>query len=189
VAKPRAAARIEIDMNLPHGLPAPRWLLVALTLAVAVLGALAPRAGAQERKPRDLTHFNLGKSKLALSGYDPVAYFPEGGGKPAKGSESITATHEGVLYRFASEANKTAFLASPAKFEPQYGGWCAYAMAAKDKVEIDPASFLVRDGKLFLFYKSLFNDTRAKWLKDPLALQTKADKVWAELHQPRPKEG
>jgi hypothetical protein len=154
-----------------------------------LLLVLAPNAGAgwqEPRKPRDLTHFNLGKGELALQGYDPVAYFAAGGGKPRKGLATITATHEGVLYRFASAENRKLFLATPATFEPQYGGWCAFAMADKEKVEIDPESFLVSDGRLYLFFKSWYADTRAKWKKDERGLAAKADAAWRALHTPKP---
>jgi YHS domain-containing protein len=146
--------------------------------------ALAQENDAAPKKPRDLTHFNLDKEKLALQGYDPVAYFPVGGGKPKKGLANLTVIHEGVVYRFASEANRRAFQATPQRFEPQYGGWCAYAMADKDKVEIDPQSFLVTDGKLYLFFKAWYADTRAKWKKDEKALAAKANAAWKEMNEP-----
>jgi len=163
-----------------------------LVCAVLVLFAALPLAGAraQDKKPRDTQHFNLDKKGLALQGYDPVAYFDEGGGKPAKGDAKITSTHDGVTYRFASEAHKQLFLADPAKYEPQYGGWCAYAIPDKDKVEIDPESFVVRSGKLYLFYKGWFNDTRSKWLKDPADFVKRGDKAWKEITAPpKPKDG
>ena len=63
-------------------------------------------------------------------------------------------------------------------------------MAKKEKVEVDVQSFVVRDGRLFLFYQGLFNDTRAKWLKDPDGLTKKADEKWAQLiAPPKPKQG
>ncbi len=177
--------------------------LVAALLAGATLFAPTARASqaepatpalsseapfTQESGARDVRHYNLDKHKLALSGYDPVAYFPEGGGKPLKGSDKLTVTHKGVVYRFSSEETKALFVKTPDKFEPQYGGWCAYAMADDEKVEIDPKSFVVTDGKLYLFYKSFFNDTRAKWLKNEAALAKKADAGWKKiLEKPAPK--
>lgn len=157
----------------------PCFALVAL-----LLGAFVPVAGAQDQAPkrmRDLTHFLLDERKLALQGYDPVAYFPVGGGKPRKGLETLTAVHEGVTYRFASEENRKLFLATPMRFEPQYGGWCAYAMANGEKVEIDPTSFLVTDGKLYVFFKAWYADTRARWKKDEKRLTARADEAWRQL--------
>ena len=163
-------------------------LLSLLLVAVAPVPSAQAEHRAAQKKPRDLTHFNLDKKGLALQGYDPVAYFPVGGGRPKRGLETIAATYEGVLYRFASEENKKLFLAAPEKFEPQYGGWCAYAMADKDKVEIDPKSFLVSDGKLYVFFKAWYADTRAKWLKDEQRLKERADGAWKVLKErPEPK--
>ena len=136
----------------------------------------------EQQEKRDLTHFNLGQDNLALEGYDPVAYFKVGGGKPAKGSKSITLTQRGVQYRFASEQNRELFEQKPASFEPLYGGWCAYAMSKEAKVEVDPKSFLVTDGQLKLFYKGFLNDTRKKWVKEPKVLKPKADAYWKALH-------
>jgi YHS domain-containing protein len=165
------------------------WILAIVSLALSALLPLASAQSAPEapaKVPRDLTHFNLDKAKLALQGYDPVAYFPAGGGKPKKGRPTITATHEGVVYRFASEEHRKLFLATPAQFEPQYGGWCAYAMADKEKVAIDPESFLLTDGKLYLFFKAWYADTRAKWKKDEKRLAARADRAWQDLTAPKP---
>ncbi len=174
-----------------HLTPARRALLLGSSLALLLL-VLAPARSAlaaapQEKPPRDVAQFNLGKNGLALAGHDPVAYFAEDG-KPRKGDAKFELVHDGVRYRFANEANQKLFQASPAKYEPAYGGWCAYAMAQKEKVEVDPESFLVRDGRLMLFYKGWFNDTRAKFLKDADNLTRKADAKWAELiAPPKPK--
>ena len=157
-------------------------LLAALALA-PLSGAAAPAAepAAQEPAPRDVSHYNLGKDALAIDGFDPVAYFPEGGGKALKGLEEHELVHRGVRYRFASKRNLGLFEKRPPRYEPLYGGWCAYAMAGGDKVEIDPKSFHVSDAGLLLFYKSFFNDTRKKWLKDPAALAERADSAWAAI--------
>ncbi|MBL8802163.1 MAG: YHS domain protein [Planctomycetes bacterium] len=168
---------------------APSTVFAAQALRQAQADVVAPLVAPQEKGERDVKHFNLDKSKLAIEGYDPVAYFPEGGGKPLKGSDKITVTHKGVVYRFATEENKALFLKTPDKFEPQYGGWCAYAMAQGEKVEIDPKSFKITDGKLFLFYKSFFNDTREKWVKEEAPLTKKADAGWKTiLEKPAPKQ-
>jgi hypothetical protein len=134
-----------------------------------------------EKKARDLSQYNLGKDGLALGGFDPVAYFPEGGGRAWKGLAELEVVHEGVRYRFASEETRAMFAKRPAKYEPQYGGWCAYAMASGEKVEIDPKSFLVAEDELFVFDKSLVSDSRRKWLKDAAELQPRADRAWAKL--------
>jgi len=120
--------------------------------------------------------FNLEKG-VAIQGYDPVAYFIEN--KAVKGGKQFTASAEGVLYYFSSAANKDLFLKDYKKFEPQYGGWCAYAMGANsEKVEIDPETFKIIDGKLYLFYHTWSNNTLTKWNKDEANLKSNADKNW-----------
>lgn len=125
-------------------------------------------------------HFNLEKG-IAIQGYDPVAYFTQN--KAVKGNKQFAASAEGVLYYFSTAANKELFLKDYKKYEPQYGGWCAYAMgASNDKVEIDPETFKIKDGKLYLFYHSWVNNTLTKWNKDEVSLNTKADKNWQAIY-------
>jgi hypothetical protein len=79
-------------------------------------------------------------------------------------------------------ANRDAFIKNPAAYEPQYGGWCAYAMGASgEKVEIDPETFKVADNKLYLFYNAYFNNTLPKWNKDEKNLKSKADQNWKAI--------
>jgi YHS domain-containing protein len=125
--------------------------------------------------------FNL-ENGLAIQGYDPVAYFTQN--KALEGSKQFTTNYEGVSYRFASAANKDLFLKDPKKYEPQYGGWCAYAMGAtNDKVDIDPETFKIVNGKLYLFYHTLINNTLTKWNKAETTLKPKADKNWQVIFQ------
>jgi YHS domain-containing protein len=94
---------------------------------------------------------------LALQGYDAVSYFQA---KPLKGKANFSTTHQGIKYQFANAANLAAFQLDPAKYEPQYGGWCAYAMGKTgEKVEVDPETFKLINGKLYLFYNQFFNNT------------------------------
>lgn len=124
---------------------------------------------------------NVDKKGVALKGYDPVAYFEEGGGEPTKGEKSITAEHDGATYRFATEEHRELFTEDPEKFAPAYGGWCAYAMAEGEKVEIDPKSYEIHDGRLFVFYKDWFNNTLDKWQGERDELLPKADGNWEEI--------
>ena len=119
--------------------------------------------------------------KLAIQGWDPVAYFPEGGSKPQKGDKKTSVVQGEITYRFASEEHRQFFLADPWKYEPAYGGWCAFAMARGEKVDVDPESFRVLDGRLFLFNKDPIADTTSEWLKEEKALLPKADLAWTTL--------
>jgi YHS domain-containing protein len=124
--------------------------------------------------------FNIEKG-LAVSGFDVVAYFTQN--KAMKGDAKFAVSYEGITYRFSSDANKTLFLKNPKNYEPQYGGWCAYAMGATgEKVEIDPETFKILNGKLYLFYHSWTNNTLTKWNKDETHLKTEADKNWTKLY-------
>jgi YHS domain-containing protein len=127
-------------------------------------------------------HFNLNKSAVAIQGYDPVAYFTQN--KAVKGDKAFAVNYGSVLYYFSSAATKASFLANPQQYEPQYGGWCAYAMGATgEKVEIDPETFKILNGKLYLFYHSWVNNTLNKWNKDEASLKAKADVNWKQLYK------
>ena len=147
----------------------------SLLLSFLALLAISTTLFSQEKIRK--IQFNLSKNNVAIAGYDPVAYFVSN--KAIKGSESIKVYAEGVVYYFSSPANKNLFLNNYEKYEPQYGGWCAYAMGAtNDKVEIDPETFKIVNGKLYLFYHSWVNNTLTKWNKDEVSLKAKADNSW-----------
>lgn len=117
---------------------------------------------------------------LAINGYDPIAYFTQN--KAVEGKKEFSLSYEGAIYYFSSVQNRDEFKKNPAKYEPQYGGWCAYAMGAKgEKVSIDPATFKIVNGKLYLFYNKFFNNTLKDWNKDEAALKTKADANWQKI--------
>jgi len=126
----------------------------------------------------DLKHYNLNKG-LALQGYDPVSYFTEN--KAVEGSENINHTLEGLTYYFKSAKNRQLFIKKPQQYAPQYGGYCAYAMADGDKVKIDPETFKIIDGKLFLYYNFRFTNTLESWNKDQINLLPKANTAWAKI--------
>ncbi len=132
----------------------------------------------QNLKDYSKSHYNL-KNGLAIQGYDPVAYFTEN--KAIEGSSSITSVHNGITYRFSSQKNKALFEKEPRKYEPEYGGYCAYAMADGDKVRIDPETFKVVDGRLFLFYNFNFTNTLKKWNRNEVKLLTSADNEWKTI--------
>ena len=152
----------------------------ALLASACAIGMLAGNAEAsQQRHGAPLKKLNLDKARVALSGYDPVAYFRVGGGKAKQGKKALATTVRGVTYRFATEKNREVFEQDPERFEPDYGGWCAWAMANNDRVEVDPESFLIEDGRLLVFYDGFFNDTRSSWLgKGGKKLRPKADANW-----------
>lgn len=139
---------------------------------------LSITAKAQTNSKRT-TEFNL-ENKIAIQGYDPVAYFSQK--KTIKGKSNFASIYEGVTYYFSSQVNKDLFIKNPASFEPQYGGWCAYAMGSSaEKVEINPETFKIIDGKLYLFYNAYFNNTLKSWNKNELNLKKAANENWKKL--------
>lgn len=145
-------------------------LLVLLSNAISV-------AQSQTKRTKE---FNL-ENNIALQGYDPVAYFTQK--KAVKGKKEIASTYEGVTYYFTSQANKAIFAKNPSGYEPQYGGWCAFAMGDYGKkVEVDPETFKILDGKLYLFYNAYFNNTLKSWNKDETNLKKKADANWKKIN-------
>jgi hypothetical protein len=125
---------------------------------------------------------NASADGLALSGYDPVSYFPEGGGVPLEGDPNRTAEHAGLRYQFASDENRTRFLQAPARYEPAFGGWCAHAVANGYKFEVDPRSFRIEGDRLLLFYDGVFGDARAEFEKQGVAEGLrKAETNWPAL--------
>ena len=147
------------------------------TLCLLILAGISLAQDADLRKK----HFNI-KQNIALEGFDPVSYFD---GKPAKGDPKIAAVYKGIQYQFVSQANLTRFKSAPSKYEPAYGGWCAYAMGESgEKVKIDPETYTILDGKLYVFYNFWGNNTLKDWKKDEQSLKQKGDRNWEMLlHQ------
>lgn len=126
-----------------------------------------------------LKEYNLSDGKPAIQGYDPVAYIDQG--RAIQGHKELTSTYRGVAYQFETAKSRERFAGNPAKYVPAYGGWCATAMAEGDKVDIDPTSFKVTDGRLFLFYKGWLGDAKKKWEGDERSLTGMADQSWSKL--------
>lgn len=115
-------------------------------------------------------------SSTAVGGYDPVAYFVEG--KPVAGSASITHQWSGVTWRFASEKNRDLFKANPAKYAPQYGGYCAWAVSQGYTAKGDPNHWKVVGGKLYLNYNAGVQKT---WEQDVPGHIVSGDKNWPKV--------
>ena len=114
----------------------------------------------------------------AIGGYDPVAYFTDL--KPVKGSPEFHTVSQGSTFYFASAAHRDAFVASPEKFAPQYGGYCAYGTAKGYKAAIDPAAFTIVGDKLYLNYNKA---VRALWTLDIPGHIHQADQNWPEVRK------
>jgi hypothetical protein len=146
--------------------------LARKALAAAALGGLLLHAG-----PVHALHPVWSNWRgLAVAGYDSVAYFTDG--KAVAGSPDFTTEWNGATWRFASAAHRDVFVAEPAKYAPQFGGYCAWAVAQNDTAGIDPESWRIVDGKLYLNYSK---DIQAKWERDVPGNIRKADANWPKL--------
>jgi len=112
----------------------------------------------------------------AVRGTDVVAYFTEG--KPVAGTPEFTHSWNGAEWRFASAANRDAFAADPAKYAPQYGGFCAWAVANNYTAPIDPDAWKIVDGKLYLNYSRF---VQLRWQLNTKGNITQADANWPAL--------
>jgi YHS domain-containing protein len=113
-------------------------------LAVILLLASPLHAGV----PGSTSPINVDAQGLALRGYDPVAYFE--GGKPNRGTEKLSASYGGARYLFASESHRKLFLQNPKKYIAEYGGFCAVGTSFGEKVDVDPETGKIVNGKLYL---------------------------------------
>lgn len=122
------------------------------------------------------TLLNLDKSGVAIQGYDPVAFFTDG--KPMKGKPELTARHNGALYYFTSKEHRDLFNADPAKYEPAFGGYCAYGVSRNKLAEIDVDAFQIVNNRLLLQYSK---GVRDDFNKDTTGNLAKAEGNWPAL--------
>jgi len=123
-------------------------------------------------------------TSLAINGYDPVAYFTKG--QAIEGTNKISAEHDGTTYYFSSVEHQSLFERNPEQYVPQYGGYCATGVAtANAKFPVDPETFKVTEGKLYLFYNGPYQGNhfngREPWVKDEIKLIKTANSNWRSL--------
>jgi YHS domain-containing protein len=124
-------------------------------------------------------HRNL-ENKLAIQGYDPVSYIEQK--KAIKGKKEFAVNVNGAIYYTSSEKNRELLKKDPARYEPVYGGWCAFALGDYgEKVEINPTTFKIINHKTHLFYNKFFNNTLNSWNKNETTLKKNADQNWKKL--------
>lgn len=121
---------------------------------------------------------NKSRDNVALKGHDPVAYFTES--KPVKGVPEFTHTWNGATWRFASVANRDSFAKDPAKYAPQFGGYCAWAVSKNYTADVDPEAWKIVDGKLYLNYSK---SVQRMWEKELYDRIQSAEKNWPGLHK------
>jgi len=176
--------RKPIEPRLPVGKSANIKTKIMKSILFSFILVVTVGTGAKAQDPSALRkrNYNLEKGDVAISGYDPVAYFKHN--KAVEGSKDLAVIFQGITYHFSSIDDKEEFKKDPVKYEPQYGGWCAYAMGAKGtKVEVDPETFKIINGKLYLFYNKYLNNTLTTWNKNEADLKSKADANWQKIYQ------
>ncbi len=115
-------------------------------------------------------------SRVAVGGYDPVAYFTDG--RPVRGTSEHRVTHQGYEYRFASAEHLAAFRANPSRYTPQYGGYCAWAVANGYTAAGNPQNWRIVDGKLYLNYN---DEIQTRWERDIPGFIASANANWPSV--------
>ena len=153
-----------------------RWAVLVF-IAVGVVALTAVNAGGQS-PTRTKTLVNVDAQGVAAHGYDPVAFFTEG--KAVKGDPEWQSAYGGATYYFQSSADREAFDKEPARYAPQYGGYCAMALTMGKLEDVDPNYFLVHQDKLLLQRNE---KAHMMFSKDQEGNHKKADEGWAKLQQ------
>ena len=144
--------------------------LPLLALAVLIAALIGPAGPAMAIEPI------YNESGAAIRGYDPVAYFTQG--KPVEGRPEYRFDFNGAQWRFASAENRDRFAADPEKYAPQYGGYCAWAVANNYTASTDPEAWTIKDGKLYLNFSKF---VRTRWALDKPGNIAKGDANWPGL--------
>ncbi|MBC7768760.1 MAG: YHS domain-containing protein [Phycisphaerales bacterium] len=147
-----------------------RKFLLAIAVLIAPLALAAPAHADQAPVYTGLL------SRVAIGGYDPVAYFTSG--RPVRGDAQHRITHQGYEYRFASAANLAAFRASPSRYLPQYGGYCAWAVAQGYTAAGNPQNWRIVDGRLYLNYN---DEIQQRWERDIPGFIGSANTNWPNV--------
>lgn len=158
--------------------------LKSITLGILIATGFIGANFANAQETRDVSKYNIFVPGENLNGYDPVGYFPEGGGKPQLGSQEISLTYLGVTYNFATVKNLDLFMQSPKKYEPTFGQWCARAMAAGSYVKINPLIFTIHGNRLHFFVNKRAKDFFDADLK---TLEASADGYWKQISGEEPR--
>lgn len=139
-----------------------------IVAAAAVLGLQAQPAVA-----KDAPIYTGTFSNAAVGGYDTVAYFTEH--MPRKGDKRFVHSWQGAEWRFVSAENRDRFAAMPQRYAPQFGGYCAWAVAQGYTASGDPQFWKIVDDKLYLNYDA---EVQKKWEKDIPGFIAKAQQNW-----------
>jgi YHS domain-containing protein len=158
-------------------------LLMAVFVATVVYFFANSANAAPKAKGNETTKLNVDSKGVILKGYDAVAYFTQG--KPVKGNPAIKSNYQGATYLFASAADKAAFDKNPAKYVPQYGGFCAFGVSVGVLSDIEGPGGFVHKGKLYVCGDEAAGKSFRSDLKGNIA---KADANWPKLMRSQSKK-
>jgi YHS domain-containing protein len=148
---------------------------IAISFALIMFGCASTAGVAHADDP-----INTNGTRFAIGGYDPVAFFTDR--RPVRGREEFSAQWSGATWLFASDAHRATFVASPQRYAPKYGGYCAYAVSQGRFQRIDPNAWTVVAGKLYLNYSI---EIRNRWSEDRDDYIEDANEKWPALARTR----
>ena len=119
---------------------------------------------------------NADSNDLAIKGYDPVAYFVDN--NAVQGNAQYSAAYNDAIYYFSSAEHRDLFKQSPAKYAPQFGGYCAFGVTKQQKFDVDPEAFKIVEGKLYL---NLNKNVQKRWIKDIPGNVSEGNEIWQEI--------
>lgn len=150
-----------------------RRIFLTLSSSLIISTSLSSPLFAQATKPEV---FANEVTKIAINGYDPVAYFSVG--EPVEGSSEFSYEWNGAIWHFSNAENKDKFAAAPEQYAPQYGGYCAYAVSRGYTAPTVPEAWSIFEGKLYLNFSLRVRKT---WRKDIEGNIKKADENWPNV--------
>ncbi|RKQ72058.1 hypothetical protein DES40_1395 [Litorimonas taeanensis] len=145
--------------------------LYVLITALLGLTLFTPSYAAADEKPI----YTSWRNNIAVGGYDTVSFFV---GTPQLGKSEFSAQYKGATWHFQTEANRDLFLANPTAFAPQYGGYCAWAIARGKLAKGSPKHWYVENGRLYLNFNDRIRD---RWLADKESFIEMADERWPDI--------
>lgn len=146
-------------------------IFAGLAIAMVAVAAPAPAAYAKDKAPV----YTAWNKNIAVGGYDAVSFFKS---KPVEGKSEFSTEYNGAEWRFSTEANRDLFNANPEAFAPQYGGYCAWAVAGGKLAKGSPKHWHIEDGKLYLNYNRKIKD---RWTADKANFITQANEEWPDI--------
>jgi len=146
-------------------------IFAGLAVATMAFAAPAPQAYAADKAPV----YTAWNKNIAVGGFDAVSFFKN---KPVEGQSEFSTTYNGAEWRFSTEANRDLFKANPEAFAPQYGGYCAWAVAGGKLAKGSPKHWSIEDGKLYLNYNRKIKD---RWTADKANFIVQANEEWPDI--------